>query len=679
MKKEILDYRALSILVNDSGIPATLDTETRSVEIIAATENPVLVYDRERHEMIEEVLLMSGVQMAESRQVPLLDSHQRCDTSSVIGSIRDLKVSGSRMIGRAYFSSVPEAESPYTKVREGHLTDFSIGYQVSEAERIPGGESTKINGKIYQGPLKVATKWTAKEVSTVPIGADRDAKSRGIPREEGGKRIMKIDEKLRAILVARGLPEDATDEEVLAFMEKLTLPDEEKESRETKTVIETKTDEDLIREAIAAERGRVQEIKAMCQRFQCDLADNLIAKGTSLEETRKAVMDHVAKTMETAGGAGYRPSVEILQTERDKFRAAAQGALIIRAGLPGSSAVETSIPGARELAGYSLRELAREALVRANQRPAGNVLEMVGRALTVSDFPYILANVANKALFAGWETNEETWQAWCATGQVSDFKTNYSPRVSESSDLEEVPESAEYRYGKRTEAQESYSIATYGKLFAISRQTIINDDLGALTNTPLTHGEAAARKVGDIVYAVLTANAAMGDGVALFHAGHSNLAGAGAAPGVATIAAGILAMGTQKDLQALRRLNIRPQFFIAPKALEGPSEIFFRSGAFADTNTIATDSSLAATRVNPYAGAYFSRAYDPRLDDVSVTAWYLAARKGRTVVLYFLNGVQTPYMETKQGWSVDGVEYKVRIDAGAKAMDWRGLYKDDGA
>ncbi|MDO9462049.1 MAG: peptidase U35, partial [Alphaproteobacteria bacterium] len=518
-----------------------------------------------------------------------------------------------------------------------------------------------IKGKTYQGPLKVAQKWTLKEISAVPIGADQDAKSRGIPKKEGGKGIMKINEKLRAILVARGLPEDATDEEVLAFMEKLTLPDERKESRETKTVIETKTDEDHIREAIAAERGRVQEIKAMCQRFQCDLADDLIADGTSLEEARKAVMDRVAKTMETAGGAGYRPPAEMLRDERDKFRAAAQEALIIRTGLPGLS-VETPIPGARELAGYSLRELAREALVRANQRPDGNVLEMVGRALTVSDFPYILANVANKALFAGWETNEETWQAWCATGQVSDFKTNYSPRVSESSDLEEVPESAEYRYGKRTEAQESYSIATYGKLFAISRQTIINDDLGALTNIPQSHGEAAARKIGDIVYAVLTANAAMGDNIALFDASHSNLAASGAVPGITTIAAGILAMGTQKDLQALRRLNIRPQFYIAPKALEGSSEVLFRSTAFVDTNTIATDSSLAATRVNPYAGDYFTRVYDPRLDDVSATAWYLAARKGRTVVLYFLNGIQTPYMETKQGWSVDGVEYKVRID-----------------
>jgi phage major head subunit gpT-like protein len=246
--------------------------------------------------------------------------------------------------------------------------------------------------------------------------------------------------------------------------------------------------------------------------------------------------------------------------------------------------------------------------------------------------------------------------------------------------LEEVPEHGEYKYGKRTEASESYQIATYGKLFAITRQTIINDDLGALTDIPSAHGESAARKVGDVAYAVLTANAAMGDGVALFHAGHSNFiaGGSGAVPGVATIGAGILSMGTQKDLQDKRRLNIRPEFFLAPKALEGTAEVFFRSERFVDSDTVATDSSLSATRVNPYSGQYFTRVYDARLDDDDAAAWYLAARKGKTITVFFLNGQRTPFMETKQGWTVDGVEYKVRIDCGAKAVDWRGLYMNDG-
>jgi hypothetical protein len=326
-----------------------------------------------------------------------------------------------------------------------------------------------------------------------------------------------------------------------------------------------------------------------------------------------------------------------------------------------------------DLAGYSLKEMARHALRLAAQPSGGNPLEMVGRALTTSDFPLILANVANKALMAGWDGAEESWQQWCAVGSASDFKTHSLPRASESDDLDEILEDQPYKYGERSEAQEQYSIATYGKLFSLNRKTIINDDLGALTDIPSFHGEAAARKVGDVAYAVLTANAAMGDGTALFHADHGNLnSGAAGAPSEATIGPAVAAMKKQKDIKNLRRLNIRPVIFLAPVALESASEIFFSSELFAAAST-------DTTRKNIYGGTVFKRVYEARLDDDSATAWYLLARIGKTVKVFFLNGQQKPYMETKQGWSVDGVEYKVRIDCGAKALDWRGMNKNAGA
>jgi hypothetical protein len=125
-------------------------------------------------------------------------------------------------------------------------------------------------------------------------------------------------------------------------------------------------------------------------------------------------------------------------------------------------------------------------------------------------------------------------------------------------------------------------------------------------------------------------------------------------------------------------LNIRPQYLLAPMALMGTAEVFFKSEKYVDSDTIATDSSLAATRANQYAGNVLRRIYESRLDDNDAAMWYLAAAKGKTVTVFFLNGNQTPYMEQQQGWNVDGTEFKVRIDAGAKAMDWRGLYCNDG-
>jgi len=160
----------------------------------------------------------------------------------------------------------------------------------------------------------------------------------------------------------------------------------------------------------------------------------------------------------------------------------------------------------------------------------------------------------------------------------------------------------------------------------------------------------------------------MGDGVALFHADHNNLL-SGTDMTVANISAAIEAMKKQYDVSGKRRLNIRPRFFIAPVAKEGAAEQFFK------TNLIGGQTNQPNLE-NPYAGNYFTRVYEPRLDDDSASVFYLAGPKRKTVMVFFLNQVRAPYLETRQGWNVDGVEYKVRLDAGAKAVDWRGLTKN---
>ena len=648
-------------------VPSTINEETRTVTVVGATESPCMVFDPERWDVVKEVLLMSGCQIPRSGKIPLTVEHDR-HASAVIGSFQRLRAEGDQLVGDVVMSSSDDAEPFWIKLKEGHLDKFSIVYPITGrvSTWIPEGETSEIEGRTYTGPILITTKWTPRSLGIVLYPADERAQARSkdaVTQTTSKSEETKMNDKLRKFLERSGLPATATEEEAWAFMDTLKTPaDKDNERKEAE------------RAAIEAERGRVSEIRAMCEKVgAADLTDKLIKDGSDLDAARAAVLDHIA-TKQTPD-PGTRKDITLGADERDKYRSACTDALMLRGDLK----IETPAPGATDLRGLSLVEMARHSLRVAGQTYSGRPLEMVGRALTTSDFPYILANVAHKALFEGFETADETWNIWCATGSVSDFKTHYSQRISETDDLETIGDGEEYKYGSQTEAQESYAIATYGKLFAITRQTIINDDLNAILRVS-ARGEAAARKIGDVAYAVLTGNADMGDSTALFHADHSNFIanGSGGAPGVATIAAGILAMGTQTDAKGLRRLNIRPQFFIAPKALEGTAEVFFRSERFTDSSTVETDSSLAATRVNPYSGNYFTRVYDPRLDDDDAAAWYLAARKGKTVTVFFLDGVQTPYLETQNGWSVDGVEYKVRIDAGAKALDWRGLYFNDG-
>ena len=158
------------------------------------------------------------------------------------------------------------------------------------------------------------------------------------------------------------------------------------------------------------------------------------------------------------------------------------------------------------------------------------------------------------------------------------------------------------------------------------------------------------------------------------NATHSNYASGASAAVISetTLNLHFKKMRLQKGLAENRRLNIVPQYLIAPVSISGSGEIFFTSNQF-------TSGSTASTRTNPYAGNRITRVYEPRLDDDSATAYYLAGPKGKTVRVVFLNGQRTPSLEQREGWNTDGTEFKVCFFCGAYPRDWRALQKNDGA
>ena len=661
--------------------PSTIDMATRSVEVVGATETPALVYDPERYEVVNEVILMSGCEIPADGSIPLTIQHEN-SASAVIGSYRDMKIEGDELVGRVYFSEASDAEPYWIKVKEKHLKRFSIVYSAVDRESvyIAENQTATVNGKTYTGPLLVTKKWKPKALGLVIFGADERAQARG-EFQDNHKEEITMDPKIRKFLERNGLPVTATEEEAQAFLERAEPPKPAVPA--VPAAATASPDLDKIRaEATGKERERIREIDALLTRYECqDLARDLIVgkddKVPTLADAQRAVLDKLqAKAKETTPAfSGIRMGAD----EKEKFRAAANDALILRAGME----VKTPAPGAQDLRGYTLVEMARECLRIAGITHHGQTKEMVGRALTSSDFPYILANLATKSMQLAWDAVSETWQTWCGVGSVSDFKTYYDNALSEHDDLEEVPNSGEIKIGSFTEKiPETYHAVTYAKKFAITRVMIINDDLGALTAMPAKRAEAAGRKIADVAYAVIIANGNMGDGHPIFSGTyHENDAVSGfmAAPGITNLAEGIRAMGVQKDIKGLRRLNISPVFFLAPKALQGVAEVFFKSDKFADyAATVAIDA-ISTTRAPPYPGTYFPRVYEPRLDDDDAAAWYLMGPKGRTVKVVFLNGIQAPLMEMRQpGFTIEGMEYVVSIDAGAYATDYRAMYRNEG-
>lgn len=284
--------------------------------------------------------------------------------------------------------------------------------------------------------------------------------------------------------------------------------------------------------------------------------------------------------------------------------------------------------------GMTLRELARMSLTaRGVGVSTLNPMQMIGMAFThsTSDFGNILMDVVHKSLLQGWQE-------------------------------------AEYKYVTTGDKGETIALATYGELFSITRQAIINDDMNALTDVLEKLGRAAKATVGDLVYAVLTDNVKLSDKKALFSADHNNVLNGGM--DVDTISKGRTLMRQQKVGE--RTLNIRPAFMLVPAALETQAIQVVGSGSVkgADVN---------ANIINPVRNIA-DIITEPRLYDAGNKVWYMAAGRGSdTIEVAYLNGVDTPYIDQQAGFTSDGVTTKIGIDAGVAPLDYRGLVRVSGA
>lgn len=349
---------------------------------------------------------------------------------------------------------------------------------------------------------------------------------------------------------------------------------------------------------------------------------------------------------------------------------------IVGDGLRNSLAARTQLEKLENdnaYAGMSLREMARAYLVDNGVGVAsynGNVMGMVGAAFThtTGDFGNILSDVARRQMLRGYEEAEETFQQWTATGTLPDFREMERVDLTTFPNLRKVREGAEYKYASIGDHGEKIALATYGELLSITRQMIINDDLGAFTRIPRMMGRAAIRTVGDLVYSMLGANPKMSDGKALFHADHNNQLGAGALS-IARYDEAKTKMARQKEGNAV--LNIRPAYHIVPMSMESTAKALLAA---------EYDPAMAEAKVpNPVRGMVEVIA-DARLDEQSTTTSYLTANPSQydTIEVAYLDGNDQPFLEQTQGFTVDGAVFKVRMDAGVAPMSYRTLLKMPG-
>jgi phage head maturation protease len=618
-----------------------VDTESRLVRLSFSSEEPVTRQSFFSDPWIE-ILGHERSEVDLSRlnnSAPVLYNHDRSERENRIGVVERAWVENGRGYADIRISRRDEVAGLWQDITDGILRNVSVAYRILERKLT---EESKDKPATYR-----VIRWMPMEISLVDIPADA------------------------TVGIGRKLEAESLASQPQPTIKETTMPEAVKETGERADVTLSHTppvDVHQVRqEALNAEKARRTEIRTLFEKHsdQDKLRDQCLDNPeVDIHEARKLLLESLGKREEPVTS---HQRIEIGETDVEKFSRAAEDAISFRAGIAGKDVKPT------ELMGYTLLEMARKSLELRGVRTAHmDKRELAARAFThsSSDFPKILENNARKAMLRGYDEAEEVFPMFTRAGNLTDFKTHSRVGLGVFDTLDVIPESGEFKHGTIGERAESIKLATYGKLFSITRQAIINDDLNAFTDIPRKMGRAAARTVGDLVFSILTSNPTMSDGVALFHASHNNLAGSGTAITAASVGAGRTAMRLQKDGKAV--LNIRPSYLIVPAAQEDTARVLMTS---------ETDPSKTNSRVpNPVRSAA-EVIVDARLDAASTLSWYLTADPNvfDTIEVGYLDGIAAPFLDQQDGWTIDGVEYKVRIDAAAAPLEFRTLYKNPGA
>lgn len=554
--------------------------------------------------------------------LPLIESH---DTRQVnIGIVENLRLDGRKLRGTVRLGDSARAAELWRDIAAGIVRNLSIGYQILHYE--------------IDGDQLIATKWAPFEVSIVSAPADpQTGLNRNFPMNE------------------------------------------------------TETTPDLVQ----AERTRVAEIdklfalRSVPQSAEmAALRTRAIADGVDVAEAGRQILNAMAAnsgpildygTLTDRPATDPRISVGARSVSDDDFTRAAVDALVSRAGIR----VKDAHPAASDLARMSMTDICRTLDSRRDRKTG-----WLGRAFghTTSDFSYLLANVANKATSLVMEETESTWKPWTRQIVVKDFKAVSLIGLGSFSDLAQIAESGEYTQGSIVDSAESVTVATYGRNFGLTRQALINDDLGEFATLSRQFAAAASRTISRLVFAKLTSNPTMAyDTTALFHTDHGNLVSGGGVADIAAIDVGMKAMRMQRahmragDNSGAVYLNARPKFLLCPVGIELAAKTVLGSAYYPIASVGSVPSPFATSPLKDSIEVIS----DPLLDANDVNAWYLVADptlwNGVVVATLGDSGQFGLTVETfAPDEKSDTTWIKVRIDAGAAVADYRPLFKNDG-
>lgn len=635
-------------LITGAFTPSTIDTAARTVVATISAGAPVP--RRDHSGPFIEVLSLDGINAARVVGVPVLDSHRLDSVERVVGVVTEAGRDAAGLWARIKVSE--RAEPLWRDILAGILRSVSVGYSVQRWEPSRGADGAAV---------RTATAWTVIEVSFVPVAADPGATVRS---KEGD---MPPDDVTTRTDPAAAGPDSKSEFKTCADC---ASPSGCRKAGLCVVAAES--------EAAGPDGGQrtaganPDEVRSLARSLGLsqEWANELIKRGATTTDVRSAAFSALA-TATPPQVRTEQPRIMVGASHDDPAtRAAMMGEALFCRINPGHQPSEP----ARQYAYATPADMARELLhLRGISTTGMSPAAIITRSLhTTSDFPVILGETMGRTLRQAYQAAPSGVRRAARVTTANDFRTKYSVQLSEAPILKKITETGEITAGTMAEAVETYKVETFARKLGITRQSLVNDDLGAFSDLTRRFGQAAAETEALELVLLLTRNAGGGpklsDGKNLFHADHKNLAGSGGAISDTTLSAAREAMRTQKGLNG-QTISAPPKFLVVPAALETTGEKW-----------IATITPPDAASVNPFSGK-LELVVEPRLDAVSRTRWYLAADPAVIdgLEIAYLTGSNGPLVEPVRDADTDGVTLKVLHDFGVGAVEHRSWFANPGA
>lgn len=641
--------------------PASYSAEDNSIEVVWSTGAAVTRFDWYDGEYYDETLSLEAGAVRLDRLnagAPFLDSHDDWTLAAVLGSVvpGTARIEGGKGIARVSLSSAADVADQVTKIREGHVRNVSVGYAVHEYEVIEGASSDSGRKEMR------AVDWEPMEISAVAIPADPGAQVRARPDPQGGFPC-----------IVRGLaaPQDQEND----MPQAVTDPAVQEEPVVTDPVQPAQAPQPAQQAGGGERHATIDMIVQRTKALGAEFTVSLMTRHGQTPLTEMALLEAVTAEYATRAGAQQpidnSSTARVLTDETEKYRKALTAAFVARI----NDSRETPADGGELFGSMSSIEIARASLERQGirtsamgRRELASValgLHQRGGAMTTTDFSIALQQAGNLAIMKAYDQAEDTWRVLAKETSAPDFRpVNLAGLVGTPAFLV-VEENGEYTYGSFSDIGASYKLWTAGKIIALSRQLIIDDQLNFFGDMAVKLGEGAALHEANSAWAVILGNPTLSDGIPLFHASHGNLADAGSAISVASLGAARAAMRKQVDRDGITPLNIVPKYLVC-----GPDK---------ETEAASVLMPIVASQVanvNPFVGS-LTLSVDPRIVG---NAWYVFADPARAPVLQvsYLQGERGIYTDERIAFERDAIEYKGRIDFAASPYDYRGAYKNPG-